>query len=562
MLLSMILVFMLMLIGSNYSAAALDYNSNISGSIEILAISDGVRLNGVTFDAWRVGDITDGDLLLQSKYSKYNLNISSVNFPATLRECLIRDSIRPDLKAISNQDGVAVFDNLSSGAYLICSEDFEQGRYKYSGVSMLVYLPYLDSNNNLSMNAVLEAKFERRKLPDPERPSQDTITRKALKVWEDDDNNSGRRPDEIRVELLRDGRSWDVKILSESNNWRHTWTDLDPAYKWTVIELDVSSDYELDIEKHGRTYVLTNRLISTPDPEYPEPGPGPGPELNPGPTEPNPGPGPVTPGPGRPSVPSPGDPNVPGSPGPKIPQTGNPVWLISLFTGLGLLFICLSVVFRKKTRVSMAFVIPGVFLIAIAFVCMLFFQIESEFGGRDMPDISPYIEYYNETQDPADPEAAVPDYVLNPDEAMLVVSIDSYDYAGQLEIPDQDLVLSVLSELTYPGLKISPARYSGNIYNNNLIIGAHNYDRHFGRLKYLSAGDEIIFTDMAGNVFYYTVTTVDTLGPYESDKLVSENPGLTLFTCTYGGQSRVVVRCELDTTRMPDWSVLFDIEAL
>ena len=77
-----------------------------------------------------------------------------------------------------------------------------------------------------------------------------------------------------------------------------------------------------------------------------------------------------------------------------------------------------------------------------------------------------------------------------------------------------------------------------------MIIAAHNYRTHFGHLKELGTGDEVRFTDMEGNVFRYTVAELETLGKYDVDDMKSGDWDLTLFTCTYGGQSRVTVRCQ------------------
>jgi sortase A len=74
-------------------------------------------------------------------------------------------------------------------------------------------------------------------------------------------------------------------------------------------------------------------------------------------------------------------------------------------------------------------------------------------------------------------------------------------------------------------------------------VAAHNYDRHFGRLKKLVSGDTIIITDTFGSSYYYTVTgteIIDTTGVAEMD---AGDWDLTVFTCTIGGASRVTVRC-------------------
>ena len=148
-------------------------------------------------------------------------------------------------------------------------------------------------------------------------------------------------------------------------------------------------------------------------------------------------------------------------------------------------------------------------------------------------------------QAPANPrEIEIPDYVLDPTREMPVRSIDGEDYIGMLEIPALDRTLPVISEWSYPRLKIAPCRYAGSAYLGNLIIAAHNYRSHFRNLKKLSEGDIVRFTDMDGNVFSYEVTLLEILQPNEADEMESGDWDLTLFTCTVGGKSRVTVRCK------------------
>ena len=105
------------------------------------------------------------------------------------------------------------------------------------------------------------------------------------------------------------------------------------------------------------------------------------------------------------------------------------------------------------------------------------------------------------------------------------------------------LELPVAADWSYPALRTVPCRYKGSAYLDDLIICAHNYDSHFGRLKALHAGDEVIFTDAAGNVFDYEVSVLETLPPTAIEDM-EQGGDLTLFTCTIGGASRVTLRCE------------------
>lgn len=137
----------------------------------------------------------------------------------------------------------------------------------------------------------------------------------------------------------------------------------------------------------------------------------------------------------------------------------------------------------------------------------------------------------------------LPEYLKDPNREMPVQTIDGRDYIGVLSIPALELELPILSGCTYPNLKVAPCRYLGSAYNDSLVIAAHNYSTHFGRLSTLQDGDSVLFTDMEGTVFSYEVVALETLMPTAVEEMATGDWDLTLFTCTLGGQSRVTVRC-------------------
>lgn len=92
------------------------------------------------------------------------------------------------------------------------------------------------------------------------------------------------------------------------------------------------------------------------------------------------------------------------------------------------------------------------------------------------------------------------EYLFNPYMKMPSINIDGHEYIGIIEIPALGLTLPVMSDWDYPSLKISPCRYKGSIYSGDMIIAAHNYRGHFGKIKNLNAGDEMIFTDVKKQV--------------------------------------------------------------
>ena len=128
---------------------------------------------------------------------------------------------------------------------------------------------------------------------------------------------------------------------------------------------------------------------------------------------------------------------------------------------------------------------------------------------------------------------------------MQVIELDGHRYIGTLSVPAIDVELLVQEDWSLAQLKNSPCRYMGSPYQGDLIICAHNYTTHFGRLKSLMPGDQVIFTDVEGNEFRYTVVELETLAGTAVEEMESGVWDLTLFTCTLGGQMRVTVRCDL-----------------
>ena len=127
---------------------------------------------------------------------------------------------------------------------------------------------------------------------------------------------------------------------------------------------------------------------------------------------------------------------------------------------------------------------------------------------------------------------------------MTEVQINGYAYIGYLSIPKLNLELPIMADWDYNRLRIAPCRYVGSVRGEDLVIMAHNYASHFGGLSKLTEGDSVIFTDMDGVVTVYQVVAQDILDPYAVEEMVSGEFDLTLFTCTYGGQSRVTVYCD------------------
>ena len=146
-----------------------------------------------------------------------------------------------------------------------------------------------------------------------------------------------------------------------------------------------------------------------------------------------------------------------------------------------------------------------------------------------------FAEYEDEPDEPTVPE-------------MEAITLDGNVYIGYIAIPEIGIELPVLQNWSYPNLKIAPCRYVGSIYTDDLIICAHNYTTHFGKIGNLHTDDEIILTDATGREHRYSVINIEQLPGTAVEDIKFGNADewdLTLFTCTLGGQSRVTVRATM-----------------
>lgn len=143
-------------------------------------------------------------------------------------------------------------------------------------------------------------------------------------------------------------------------------------------------------------------------------------------------------------------------------------------------------------------------------------------------------EFPGQPQLPAEPEKPV----------MKAVEIDGHSYIGYIMIPKLGLELPVMEQWSDENLKIAPCRFTGTTMEENLVLAAHNYKKHFGPIRRLKPGDQVIFVDMENTTILYEVAATDAVAPTAVEEVTAGAYDLALVTCTYGGNTRLVVYCD------------------
>ena len=182
-------------------------------------------------------------------------------------------------------------------------------------------------------------------------------------------------------------------------------------------------------------------------------------------------------------------------------------------------------------RIGTIFVIFGLVLICSALSLFLYNNYQEQQSYKETENILSALENSelnnNETNDTDE----------------VTIDINGYEYIGFIEIPKIEIKLPVLSEWDYARLKIAPCRQFGSINTDDIVIAAHNYKKHFGNLSSLNIGDEIILTDTSKKEHLYSVERVEILNPTDVEKVQNSGYDLVLYTCTYGGKTRVTLFC-------------------
>lgn len=143
----------------------------------------------------------------------------------------------------------------------------------------------------------------------------------------------------------------------------------------------------------------------------------------------------------------------------------------------------------------------------------------------------------------------IPEELMNPEDLIMTETvINGYAYIGYLMIPDLNLELPIMSGWDDQRLQISPCRFTGTLKGEDLVIMAHNYNSHFGRLSQLSEGSPIQFMDMDGNLWDYSVAAMDILPAEAVEEMTAGEYDLTLFTCAPNRSQRITVRCNKSNT--------------
>ena len=212
-----------------------------------------------SFQIYKVADVSEtGSYTLTETFAKYPFVFENMDqtqwrtLALTLEGYIARDDIQPLAEQSTDANGKTTFQDLDVGLYILIGRNQSDSTYRYECEPAMIQLPGLNEKEEWITEVTAKPKYTKQPVSQEETLTQ----KKVIKIWKD--NNSKKRPKEIQVELLKDGKIADTVMLNVDNNWKYQWDNLDSSATWQVVEKEVPQGYRVTVDREAYTFTITN----------------------------------------------------------------------------------------------------------------------------------------------------------------------------------------------------------------------------------------------------------------------------------------------------------------
>ena len=254
----------------SYAAGKINTDHEVKFTVRYL---DGtLPVDGARFELYLAAKTDEyARLTVTEEFSKFPVDYDEMTqenwqeLATTLRSYVqMTEALAPAASGLTDGNGSLTL-SLRPGLYLAIGYRATTDDYNtYSASPFMVFLPGADATTGDWVYEVTSTpKFT--KAYNPSEVEDRYITRKVILTW-DDAGCESTRPEYETVMLFRDGELYDTVLLSESNNWRYSWDNLDPDHEWVIAQVDPNG-YTVKLTDSGITRVIRNKIRpATPTP--------------------------------------------------------------------------------------------------------------------------------------------------------------------------------------------------------------------------------------------------------------------------------------------------------
>lgn len=205
-------------------------------------------------------------------YSEDTLTITNLHTVATTDKTVTkvwdddnnRDGLRPE---------TVVVNLLANGEVVNEAELSSANQWTYTWKDLYVNdggEPITYTVEEVDVAGGYDAKAEGMAVGNIHKPA--TIRKTVTKIWNDDENHDGLRPETVTINLLANGKVLNKVELSSANQWTYTWEGLyvndgGKPIVYTVEEVNVDENYTVsyDVDANGGLIVTNTHIPETVD---------------------------------------------------------------------------------------------------------------------------------------------------------------------------------------------------------------------------------------------------------------------------------------------------------
>lgn len=213
---------------------------------------------GLEIETYKIADVfEDGTFELCAPFADYPVNIHGITsqtewkkIAETLAAFAAADKIEADLSAVTDGTGTVKFEDIKAGMYLTLSERVETEKDVTVFENFITVLPAMGEDEGLEYNVKAFPKCAEYEIKPVEKEYN------VIKLWKD--TAPQKRPETVKIDILKNGELFASVVLSDENNWSHTWKAVDDNSNWQAVEREVPDGWTVTVEEKGDTIVVTN----------------------------------------------------------------------------------------------------------------------------------------------------------------------------------------------------------------------------------------------------------------------------------------------------------------
>jgi len=222
-----------------------------------------VTLSGETISLYKVASVNaDMVYTLDETFEKLNVTFTDVEnqkaydqLNITASGLVLANKVKADYTAVTDANGVAHFEGLSVGMYMVSNLCVLKGEKYYTVESFLVSTPTVGADGKWIYNVTSQPKAT----TDPE-PTKGLRTYKVVVAFVDK-GNEDKRPESVEITIVRKGKAPEKVTLTAEKNWTYEWTEVDDGTEISVIEENVPEGYTYATSRLGDVFTVTNTYV-------------------------------------------------------------------------------------------------------------------------------------------------------------------------------------------------------------------------------------------------------------------------------------------------------------